>query len=245
MMPLSFRRMVATVLLLCPSAALADRRSFARTYEYMTMPAGDLELEFYNTQTMEKFDDEAPQAFQMQIEVEYGITDHWDVSLYQVFSQAGAEPLHYSATKLRSRYRFAERGLWPVDTLLYFEAVKAFGGLAGSELEAKLILARDFGPVTLAVNPIVELEVEEEMEAGGEAEKELELEAGFAAGLTYEVAPSFRVGAESFSKGKRFWAGPSISWAPSPKFWTTVNAGFGLNEKADDFTVQAILGLGI
>ncbi len=122
--------------------ALADRRAFTFTYEYVTQPEGNLELEYYNTQARSRFGDGGVSSMSQQLEIEYGITDHTDVSLYQVVEQEGAGGLRYAETKLRARHRFAERGELPVDTLLYLELVKAFGTSA-YELEPKLILGKD------------------------------------------------------------------------------------------------------
>jgi hypothetical protein len=239
-------------------SALADRRAFTHTYEYMTMPKGDLELEFYNTQeTLELDDTESPTGFEQKIEVEYGITDHWDVSIYQVFGGGeggGSQSYGYEATEVRTRYRFAERGEWPVDVLLYFEIIKPFGVL-GLGLEPKLVLARDFGPVTAVLNLALEVEAEEE---GDEVEYELEPE--YALGVTYEVVPEWKVGVESWGALETFveteeyavYAGPAISWAPSSNFWATATAGFKLlgaddplGENEPDFSFRIILGLHI
>lgn len=237
---------LAGLVLFAWSDARADRRSFTRTYEYMTMPKGGLELEFYNTQET-GFGDSDPSALKTQVEVEYGITDRWDLSIYQVFKQAkdptdpaGNKAFEYAETKLRTRYRLGERGGWPVDVLLYFELVKAFGATE-YEVEPKLILARDFGKVTLAVNLIGALVLVKGADP--------EFEKAYAAGLTYEVVPALKLGAEAFGDfetdgGKRY-LGPSFSWGPSPAMWVAVNAGFGLTDAARDIAVQAIIGLGI
>ena len=235
--------------------ASADRRAFTHTYEYMTIPKGDLELEFYNTESRAEFKRETVRNFEQQIEIEYGITSRWDISLYQVFKQttdnadpAGSSPYHYDKWKVRTRYRFSERGQSAVDTLLYFEFQKKFNKDEFT-FEPKLILARDFGKVTAALNIIPELELEEEPDG----EKELEFEPGWAFGVTYEVSPKLKLGGETFGKWKSpgnnndvsASVGPSVSWAPSSKLWATVNAGFGVTDKSDDFTVRFIVGLGL
>jgi hypothetical protein len=241
------------VALLAPLGAHADRRAFSHTYEYMTMPRGDLELEFYNTQEAATFDTESPTSISWQIETEYGITDHWDVSLYQVFEGADAAPIGYTETKLRTRYRFAERGEWPVDVLLYGELIKPLG-VAGLGVEAKLVLARDFGPLTVALNLIAELEPEEEG-TGAATEVEYELEPEWALGVTYELDPRLKLGVETWGTPEAIedentgqyqaWIGPAISWAPSPKLWVTTTAGFGLADAGNDFNLRFILGLSL
>jgi hypothetical protein len=247
---------LATLALVAAAApASADRRAFTHTYEYMTMPRGDLELEIYNTTETATFDTDSPTEIEWQVETEYGITDHWDVSLYQVFSGGedgmGGSSLGYSETKLRTRYRFAERGEWPVDLLLYGEIIKPFG-VAGLGFEGKVILARDFGPVTVALNLIFELEAEEEAAPGGEVEVEYHPEPELALGVTYEIDPRFKLGfetwgnPEAFSEDEyQFWIGPALSWAPSPKLWITTTAGFGLIDAGNDFNFRILLGVSL
>ena len=235
-------------LVVAPAVASADRRAFTHTYEYMTMPEGQTELEIYTEQGRSTWDDDALQTAKIQLEIEHGITERWDVSLYHVFEQASGgpatarvdEPLRLTEIKLRSRYRFAERGELPVDVALYGEVVKAFGASV-YELEFKPIVARDVGLVTIAAQPVIALEL------GGDVE-EPELEVGWAAGVTYEVAPELKVGAETWGAFKEefeeqeAYVGPALSWAPAQSFWVALTPGFGFAD-AERFNVRAILGM--
>jgi hypothetical protein len=236
--------------LVAAGPAAADRRAFTRTYEYMTMPEGETEVELYSTHSRKTFDGAtSPQSFVFQVEIEHGITDRWDVSLYHVFAQAsdgagGGSPLALSEVKLRTRYRFAERGELPVDVLAYGEAIKEFGAGVYA-VEGKAILGKDFGKASLAVNLIGELEL-------GPDVPESELELGLAAGLTYEVSPRWKLGAETWldfeaeePEELAASAGPALSWAPSSKLWVTATAGFGLTDEANAFSVRGLIGLGL
>src|SRR5215471_9291548 len=94
-----------TIVFAAAAPARADRRAFGYVYEYQTMPKGGLDLEIWNTQMRPDLSSSAS-AFELQLETEYGITDHWDIALYQVFEQ-GIEtnaPFSYSATKVETRY---------------------------------------------------------------------------------------------------------------------------------------------
>jgi hypothetical protein len=235
--------LLSTLVALAP-AAHADRRAFGHTYEYQTMPQGGLDLEIWNTQTRPDLSS-AENAFELMLEIEYGITDHWDLAFYQIFAQDVGGSLGYDATALETRYRFAERGEWPIDTLAYFEIVKPLGKDA-VELEGKAILARDFGPFTLNANLIAELLVGDETY----------FIPGWAVGLSYEPTPAWRLGVETLgeyaepeSKGAErhvvAWAGPSLSWAPSPKLWITGSAVFGLTEASDDLMARLIFGISL
>lgn len=241
---------LATSLVVGAGDAAADRRAFTQTYEYTTMPEGQTEVELHTAQSRATFDgDASPQAFELQLEVEHGITDRWDVALYHVFAQAsdgmgGGTPLALTEIKLESRYRFAERGELPVDVLVYGELAKQFG-MSAYDVEAKAILARDFGAATVAVNLIGEVEL------GGDV-PEAEVELGWAAGVTYEVSPRWKIGAESWGgfeaeepEELAASAGPALSWAPSTKLWLSATAGFGLTDEAAAFTAAAVIGFGL
>jgi len=225
--------------------AAADLRSFTQTYEYSTTPEGKIDLEFWHTQARQTWDADTPQTFEQILEIEYGITDHWDLAFYQVFAQATgdamtAEPFHFAETKLETRYRLAERGEWPVDTVLYLEAAKEFGESL-YELEGKVIGARDFDRLTVAANAIAEIKL-------GNDAAETEPELGFAVGATYQLHPKVRFGAETWGfleEGELEWSlGPAISFQPGGALWLAATAGFGLTD-ADAFSARAIIGIGL
>src|SRR4030042_381529 len=66
----------------CNSAS-ADRRSYVWTYEYMTMPRGTKEIEYYLTTKIPQDQNAEINNMEHQLEFEYGISDHWDIALYQ------------------------------------------------------------------------------------------------------------------------------------------------------------------
>jgi hypothetical protein len=91
------------------------------------MPEGQTEVEIYSTWNRATWADGAVEKHDLQLELEHGITDRWDVSLYHVFARPGRRRppcLMLSEMKLRSRYRFAERGELPVDVLAYGELIR-------------------------------------------------------------------------------------------------------------------------
>ena len=225
------RYTVAVVIVLAASsAARADRKSFTHTYEYATTPEGQTEIELWHTQLRDTWNASTPQRFEEKLEIEYGLTDHWDISMYTIFQQVAssdpmiATPLTLDAVHVESRYKFAQRGELPVDIEAYLELSKDFGASV-YEIESKLILARDFDRATAAVNVIDEATIGHDVPGGRN-------EIGYAFGLTYEVTPKVRLGAESWGMhgddGTRISAGPALSFAPSSKFWVAMTAGFGL-----------------
>jgi hypothetical protein len=214
----------------------ADRRSYVWTYEYHTMPKGMAEIEYYVNTDVPDTSDSGINTWKHQVELEYGITDRWDVSMYQVFKQNNNDDtseFEYEGFKVRTRYRLGESGLYPLDTLLYLEWIRNDDFSESNVLEGKLVLAKDIQRINLAYNQIIEQEVD-----GGKPEHE------YAAGASIEISPAFRLGLES--KGSytddKYYLGPTISWGQE-KFWVSLGIAWGLNDRSSDFTSQMILGI--
>ncbi len=229
--------LVGLVSILFTSPAHADKRSYVWTYEYMTMPKGMFELEYYLTQQQPNIDKLKPNTWKHYVELEYGITSHWDISVYQVFKQVNTESkssFKYDGFKLRTRYRIAEKDQLPLDTLLYFEYIRNANFKKPNVLEGKVILAKDIGRSNIAYNQIIE----QELKSNGKTEY------GYAAGINYAFMPQFKIGIETkgnYSDGK-YYAGPTVSWGKG-KFWAALGAAAGLNEKSDDLQMRLIVGM--
>lgn len=252
-MPLSFAsqmRMRITISLMVAGALLwasparADRRTLIRAYEYMTQPQGNLEFELWN-------DIDAPASgfvdasIVHRLELEYGLTDRWDAALYHVFAQSPGQGAKFDSWRLESRYRFAEKGVWPIDTMLYLELERPADFAEPFEGEAKLILEKGFGNFALVGNLVYEQQL---FHAADLHKVEVDL------GARYEVSPALRLGAEAWTiretrrgvTGKSYFAGPSISVATS-RLWLQVGAGFGLKiDGAPGGTfVRSVLGINL
>ncbi len=218
--------------------ASADRRGYVWTYEYMTMPKGTSEVEYYLTARvpdLHKYDDR--NTWEHQVEYEYGLTDHWDVAVYQRWEQTNTQTddeFEYTGTKLRTRYRFGEKGMYPLDTLLYLEYVRPDDSDSPEVLEGKLILAKDFGKINVAWNQIVE----DGISNGGQTEH------AYAAGLNYEFNPTWTLGLESTGNltDDKYYLGPTVSWA-GEKFWIALGGLRGLNDRSDDLRARFIAGI--
>ena len=167
--------------------AFADWRSYVWTYEYMTMRQGAKELEYYLTQQQPDLSQSKPNTWKHYLELEYGISDHWDVALYQRFLQANTKSkssFEYDGFKIRTRYRLAEKDQLPLDTLVYLEYIRDNESSKPHVLEAKLILAKDIGDFNIAYNQILK----QELEADGKTEHE------YAAGISYALRPRLKMG---------------------------------------------------
>lgn len=216
--------------------ALADRRSYVWTYEYQTMPKGMTEIEYYLTEEQPNIEKARPNTWKHWFELEYGITDHWDISMYQQIKQSNkvsSSTFEYDGFKIRTRYRIMERGKLPVDTLLYLEYIRPGDFKKPNELEEKLVLAKDIENFNISYNQIFK----QELKSSGKAKYE------YAAGISYEITPAFKIGLES--KGsytdRKYYIGPTIGWASS-KFWVSAGVAAGLNKRSDDMQVRMIIG---
>ncbi len=223
---------LSIICLLLSSAAEADQKSYVWTVEYLTLPKGGFEVEYSLTVKRADFNRSGTTGYEHQVEIEYGITDHWDVAMYQVADQAAGESLDYAGMKIESRYRFGERGRYIVDPLLYLEY--KIDVHDEDAIEAKLVLAKDIGNLNIAYNQIIEAE----LGRSGEVEHE------YATAVSYAVHHAVRIGVESKgSYSEREYAiGPTIAWVQG-RFWATIGAVFGLNSRTDDMHLRLIVGI--
>ena len=217
--------------------AHADRRSYVWTYEYQTMPKAHAEIEYYLTEEQKNVEKAKPNTWKHWLELEYGITDHWDISMYQQFKQSNtssSNTFEYDGFKIRTRYRIFEKDKLPLDTLLYLEYIRNDNLEKANVLEGKLILAKDFWNFNAAYNQIFK----QELEAGGKTEHE------YAAGISYAFTPQFKVGIES--KGnytdRKYYVGPTVSWA-AKRFWVSGGVVGGMNKRSDDLQARMIVGI--
>ena len=236
-------RIALIVALAGPLAARADRRSFVRAYEYATQPKGNLEVELWN-------EVEAPQSglrdalLTTRVELEYGVTDRWDLALYHVFQQGGAAgPFHLDGWRLETRYRLAEKGEWPVDVMLYLEGERPAALTDPFELEEKLIVARDVGRLGLVLNLVGEQKL-----LRGDLGRSWEGDLG----VRYEFAPQLRLAAEvwtiqdvTFQQTVRsYFAGPSLSVA-TERVWLQLGVGVGLGSTPESMQLRSVLGFNL
>ncbi len=219
------------------SEAYADRRSYVWTYEYLTMERGEAELESYFTlSTPDMGDMEGNTVTDLQFELEVGMSDRFDFAIYQVFSQYPEESLKYKGYKLRARYRFGEQGQYVLDPLAYVE-YKGKPDFSEHGIELKIILAKDIGRFNMALNPILELELN----------GETEVEAEYAIGLNYEILSLLSAGLEFKGSESGHYVGPTIGHGVE-QLWMTLGAAFpitDIDEGKPEFQIRLLVGIGL
>jgi len=168
-----------------------------------------------------------------QLEMEIGMTDHFDVGFYQVISQAAGGSVHYDGFKLESRYRFGEKGDYFLDPLIYLEYM-GVPDFSQHVFEAKFILARDFGPTNLSLNPLIEIS------SGDESETEFE----YALGISRKINDLLRLGLEAKGGEAGNYIGPVISHGAGGT-WVALGSAFGvgdIDEGHPEFELRLLMG---
>ncbi len=221
---------------LCQQAR-ADWRSYVWTYEYMTMKKGTFEFENYLTTVVPDKDNSDVNTWKESLELEYGITDHWDISMYQNFkytNKSQESDLEYDGFKIRTRYRIGEKNKFLLDPLLYLEYIREEELSKPNVLEGKIILAKDIGKANFSYNQILK----QEAETGGKTEHE------YAAGVHYKINPRFRLGLESKGdyRDEKYYIGPTVSFALE-KMWVSFGTLLSLNSEGDDVQARMIVGV--
>ncbi|MFZ5801451.1 MAG: hypothetical protein ACOY3D_08800 [Candidatus Omnitrophota bacterium] len=225
------------IMFFAASVGWADNRAYVWTYEYMTMPKGSSEIEYYFTAEVPDRRLSNKNTLKHWLEYEYGITPRWDIAIYQQFQNKNNRSDHhfkYDGFKIRTRYRWAEKNVLPLDTLFYLEYKRSSDFSRPNAVEAKIVLAKDIGGFNLSYNQIFERNLE----------RVGKTDFGYAVGLNYALGRRLRAGIES--KGsysdKEFLVGPAISYRGN-KMWTAVGAVFGTNRNSDDLQTRLIVGI--
>jgi hypothetical protein len=91
------------------------------------------------------------------LEYNYGLTDKIDVAAYTDLQRTNGDELEYAGSRVRARGAFFDKGRYPVDLGWYVEAEMPHDAASDLELEFKPILSRDFGRLSLDLNPAFEL----------------------------------------------------------------------------------------
>lgn len=186
----------AALLLAHAFTASATERRFTYTYETTTTPKGGFEVENWVTwKHLGEPGGDDTDVFQFRHELEYGITDRLQLGVYFFdWQYNGDDDEGHDARWQHSGFELIYSLSNPttdwIGSALYGEVLVGEDSL---ELEGKLLLQKNFGPLRIAYNLIVEAEWEGEKfgdfdERGGEF--------GQTVGVSYDLSKNFSVGAE-------------------------------------------------
>jgi hypothetical protein len=239
------KRNVILFLLFLPSICLAGARHFTFVYEAPTAAPGSVEIENWATT---RFNDGFTDA-EFRHEIEFGVTEHFQASVYlanwDYTRSSDNRGTHYQSSSLELIYNLTNPAADPIGISLYQEIS---AGRRFFESETKLIAQKNFGPLILAYNLVLEAEWEEEglREHNGEIQQVL--------GASYAISPRVSVGAEmlheillpawkSSQAENNFFLGPNISYRGDRWFATvTALAQTTRTEGEPDYQVRLIVG---
>ncbi len=235
---------------LCVSANASDRK-FTYVYEATTAPKGTFEFEQWVTWKTSKKNDSDFDRLDFRHELEWGITDRFQVALYladwryQDGESVSNDRVQYRSTSVELKYNLTNPITDPIGMALYGE-IK--GGDQLFELEGKIILQKDIGPWTLAYNATIEAEWEEDDFSKDKGKFEQ------TAGISYQFSPKFLMGVEFLHEvefddwdktgDSVVYLGPNVSYR-SKKWWVTLTPLFqvtGVDSEAD-FQTRMIFGM--
>lgn len=244
-----FLQLLAAAGLLIASAlsASAGQRKFTYSYEVITASPGSVEIE--NWVTWQHHGGTARvDEFDFRHELEFGLTDRLQLGVYLA-------NWNYIDTPGERRARYENSGaelIWNLTnpttdflgSALYLE-VNA--GNRSLEIEGKLLLQKNFGPVTVAYNAILEAKW---------AGRNLREQAGEIAqtlGASVDLDKHISVGVEALHEidlpdwsdagPSVFWGGPNVSFRMR-NFYATLTGLFRATHNADEPRLQTRLIFG-
>jgi len=237
----------ACLCLLSAQSARASERAFAYTYQSLTAPVGELELE--NKLTWKSRPGQI-REFAFQHELEFGLSEKTQLALYVANWQYDARERGsaYQSSGLEIIHNFTH----PVKDLLgsaIYGEVQMGDGLFS--LEGKLILEKKFGPWVVAWNGEVKAEWEgrrigDFQDSAGELSQTL--------GVSYEINRSLAVGVEVLQEVPLgAWHGPANpEWYLGPnvtvrkgRFYATLTTLFQSTDRQSAPSVQARTIVGV
>lgn len=225
------------------TVAAAGERRFSYSYEAQRYIPGSVELENWVTwKTDDGFD-----RLDFRHEIEIGITERFQLGIYLVDwryqDSNGSSETSYHDTAVEGIYNIFNPNEDPFGLSLYGEVAFAEDFL---EIESKVLLQKNMGPVALVYNLIVESEWEED------GLSEVKGELGNTLGLSYQLNPKLSFGTEFLhemeiaewedTEDSALYLGPNISASVGPA-WLTVAGLWEMTDTGEpDFQLRAITG---
>ncbi len=244
-------RVVGFVGLVWVGVSAGSERRFTYVYEATTMPQGEWEYEQWVTWKTAKENNRGFDRFDFRHEVEYGVTDRFQLGFYlsdwryEEDSAGGSRGGEWRGVAVEGIFNLTSPVTDPVGLALYGELKVGHQLL---EVEGKFIAQKNFGPVVVAYNFILEAEWEGSHFADDNGTLQQ------TAGISYQFSPHFLAGLELLhevripdwagARGKGvFYLGPNVSYR-AKKWWATLTPLFQVSDVEDqaDFQMRLIFG---
>ena len=240
----------AAIHFIAVSSAEAGARRFTYVYEATTAAPGSYESENWITWGGSPREERRFNAVDFRNEIEFGVTEHFQIALYladwgyREDPAANEHGFRYQSSALEAIYNLTNPTTDLLGLALYGEVR---GGPEELELESKVILQKNFGRFVAAYNATLEAKWEGEHleERGGEIAQSI--------GLSYEISPTWLIGAEilheidlpdwSEAEDSVVYGGPNVSYRRGT-WWMTVTPLVQLTNIASEVDIQTRLIFG-
>ena len=210
-----------------------------------TLDRGEFEVELYHDMNFSEADNDETYNSKHQIELEYGVTDFFQLAYYEVYTWDRPRDWERDALKIEAKLRLAKPGRWPVDVALYTEYRNPDGhrAVSSDEVENKLILSKSFGPWNVVGNAVFEKKVN--------THSHWEFE--YTAGASYALTPTIQVGLEVketlgdsgefgwHREDHQLYLVPGLYTNLTPHVRLLVGPAFGLTRASDDLQLKSIV----
>lgn len=220
-----------------PNDASADSRRFAWSYESTGSPRGMSEYEQWVTWKTDRQDDARFERLEFRQEYEHGLTDRLQVGFYfanwRYTRNAAGSDTQVRSSSLELIYNLRDPMTSPLGIAVYGEVTL---GEQVCELEGKLLLEKNLGPLVLVANSILEAAWEDEDWGQDEGKFEQTL------GLSRQLSPQLLFGAEALyevafpdwsdTAESLLYAGPGVSFR-SRGWWLTTAPLLQLSDRSD------------
>lgn len=246
-----FRLLCIFILACWPLICFGGVRHFTFLYEASTSAPESLELETWTT-WKRITDPDRLDAVDFRHELEYGVTDRLQVSVYLADwfyeNQREHSGFAYSDSAIELIYNLTNPVDDPIGLSIYGE-IKSGDRLI--ELESKLIAQKNLGPLILAYNATLDAVWE------GYSLQEREGEFQQAFGASYELSPRLSAGIELLhefvfsewrddEKIRNLFVGPNVSYRRGNWFVTVATLAQATNTADEpDLQVRTIFGIGL
>ncbi len=221
------------------SAATAQDRNFARTYQSNVLNKGNFDLEVWSTYSFGR--DDFYSKLVQRFEFEFGVTDRLQTAFYLNYGQVSYfDPEGDGSVKTGTtgisfsnewKYKISDPVANRLGSAIYGEYTVSTSEI---ELEAKIILDKRIGDELFAMNIVGEAEFEPEYESEKQEteyeneENKLNIELaymhlskkGFGLGVEVENRNAFEKGEWEYSA---LYAGPTFSYHAAKSWWLILN----------------------
>lgn len=119
---------------------------------------GEMEMEYYGSRTIDG-DASKNNAQSHEIEIEYGLTDHFKAKLAGEYEREAEGRKRFTKVEVGGQYQFGEQGEYWLDSGLLLAYGMSTENRSPNTLEAKLLLEKQFGKFLNRANIGLEQEV--------------------------------------------------------------------------------------